>query len=43
MNIDDSVDWHVDISIGDKVGRSNNDGVDSDFGDEVGIGYVEGV
>ena len=39
MKIDDSVDWDVDISVGDKVGRGNNGGVDSDVGDEVGYGY----
>ena len=41
MKIGNSVDWVVYISVGAKVGRDNNDKVDSDVGSESGSGDVE--
>ena len=43
MNIGNIVDWDFDKSVGDKVGRVNNIGVDSDVDDEVGSGDCEEV
>ena len=34
MNIDDSVDWDVDRSVGAEFGRVNNGGAGRDFGAE---------
>ena len=36
MNIDNSVDWDVDGTVGAKVGKCNNRRVDSDVNYEVG-------
>ena len=35
MNIDDSVFWCVDTSVGNEVGKCGNGGLDSDVYDEV--------
>ena len=43
MNINDSVYWDVDRSVGAKVGRENNYRIESGVGDEVGSDYGEGV
>ena len=43
MNIDDSVDWYFDRSIGDKLVRGSYGGVYSNVGTEVGSGDGEGV
>ena len=43
MNIFNSVDWYVDGSVGAKVDRGNNGGVDIAVDDEVGSGDGEGV
>ena len=43
MNIDNCVGWYVDISVGVKVGRDHNEGLESDVGAEVGGGDGEGV
>ena len=32
MNIGNSLYWYLDRSVGDKVGRGNSGGVDSDVG-----------
>ena len=37
------MDWYVDRHFCAKVDRSDNEGVDSDAGVEVGSGYGEGV
>ena len=42
MNIDESVDWDVDINICDEVVRYVNEGVDSDVDDELRISDNEG-
>ena len=43
MNIGNSVEWDVDGSVGAKVGRCNNDRLDSDVNAEVGSCDGEGV
>ena len=43
MNIDDSVYWGGDGSVGGEVSRGDNGKVDSDVGSEVGSGNFEEV
>ena len=43
MNIDNCVGWYAGRSVGAKVGRGHNEGVESDVGAEVGGGDGEGV
>ena len=43
MNICNSVDWDVDRSVGAKVGRVNNGGIESDIDAKSGSSNGEGV
>ena len=42
MNISNIIYWDVDRSVGVEVGRSDNEGVDSDIDDKVGSGDCKG-